>query len=126
MALVEQTIRRISTSKRRNGTISAQALVHSRTMAGYLRSHFGGEFGERVQGGLLGWDGVDRLEPGGDQAPVGLGRVAQAGADQVDDAGLHHRGRPHLADGVGQAFQAVADHHAHVAGAAILDLGQDA
>src|SRR5437763_3760341 len=40
MALVLHTMRRISTSKRRNGTISAQALVHSRMMAGYLRSHF--------------------------------------------------------------------------------------
>src|SRR5215510_13918006 len=40
MALVEHTMRRISTSKPRNGTVSAQALVHSRTMAGYLASHF--------------------------------------------------------------------------------------
>src|SRR5438067_13774298 len=40
MALVLHTMRRISTSKPRKGTISAQALVHSRTMAGYLRSHF--------------------------------------------------------------------------------------
>src|SRR3954470_16091831 len=30
----------VSTSKPRNGTISAHALVHSRTMAGYLVSHF--------------------------------------------------------------------------------------
>src|SRR2546429_3528341 len=39
MALVLQTMRRISTSKPRKGTISAQALVHNRTMAGYLASH---------------------------------------------------------------------------------------
>src|SRR2546423_12128218 len=39
MALVLQMIRRISTSKARNGTISGQALVHSLTIAGYLRSH---------------------------------------------------------------------------------------
>src|SRR5919205_32857 len=39
MALVLQTMRRISTSKARNGTISAPALVHNRTIAGYLRSH---------------------------------------------------------------------------------------
>jgi hypothetical protein len=32
-------MRRISTSKARNGTISAQALVHNRTIAGYLPSH---------------------------------------------------------------------------------------
>src|SRR6266480_4505549 len=39
MALVEHMIRRISTSKARNGTISGQALVHNLTIAGYLRSH---------------------------------------------------------------------------------------
>src|SRR5688572_3887858 len=39
MALVVHTIRRISTSKPRNGTISAHALVHNRVMAGYLRYH---------------------------------------------------------------------------------------
>src|SRR2546421_9760460 len=39
MALVVHTIRRISTSNPRNGTISAQALVHNRTIAGYLASH---------------------------------------------------------------------------------------
>src|SRR5687768_4604054 len=39
MALVVQTIRRISTSKPRNGTISAHALVHNRVMAGYFASH---------------------------------------------------------------------------------------
>jgi hypothetical protein len=38
MALVEHTIRRISTSKARNGTISAQAMVHNLVIAGYLRS----------------------------------------------------------------------------------------
>src|SRR5439155_12851567 len=38
MALVVHTIRRISTSNPRNGTISAQALVN-RTIAGYLASH---------------------------------------------------------------------------------------
>src|SRR4051794_6315008 len=39
MALVLHTIRRISTSKARNGTISAHAFVHNRTIAGYLASH---------------------------------------------------------------------------------------
>src|SRR2546425_11505515 len=39
MALVEQMMRRISTSKPRNGTISAHELVQSRVMAGYLASH---------------------------------------------------------------------------------------
>ena len=39
MALVVHTIRRISTSKPRNGTISAHALVHNRVIAGYLASH---------------------------------------------------------------------------------------
>src|SRR5262249_19875694 len=39
MALVVHTIRRISTSEPREGTIFAQALVHNRTIAGYLASH---------------------------------------------------------------------------------------
>ena len=38
MALVVQTILRISASKARNGTISGQALVHSRMIAGYFFS----------------------------------------------------------------------------------------
>jgi hypothetical protein len=37
--VVEMTVR-IEVSKARNGTNSAQALVQSRTIAGYLRSHF--------------------------------------------------------------------------------------
>jgi hypothetical protein len=36
MALVEQTTVRISASKARNGTNSAQALCQSRMIAGYL------------------------------------------------------------------------------------------
>jgi hypothetical protein len=38
MALVVQMTVRISVSKDRNGTNSGQALVHSRTIAGYLVS----------------------------------------------------------------------------------------
>ena len=33
--------------------------------------------------------------------------------------------RPHRADGLGQAFEPVADEHQHVIDAAVLDLGQD-
>jgi hypothetical protein len=43
---------------------------------------------------------------------------------QVDDAGLGDRGRPHRGDGVGQAGQAVADHDAHIGHTAVLDLGK--
>jgi hypothetical protein len=39
MALVLHTMRRISWSNWRKGVNSAQALVHSRIIAGYLRSH---------------------------------------------------------------------------------------
>jgi hypothetical protein len=39
IALVVQMILRISGSNAGNGTISGQALVHNRMMAGYLRSH---------------------------------------------------------------------------------------
>ena len=39
MALVEHTTLRISGSKAKNGTNSAQAFSHSLTMAGYLPPH---------------------------------------------------------------------------------------
>lgn len=41
-------------------------------------------------------------------------------------ATLHHRLRPNLTDRVGQTLEPVADHHAHVAGAPVADLGQHA
>ena len=43
----------------------------------------------------------------------------------MDNAGLHDRLLPHGAHRVGQALQPVADQHAHVPHAAVLDLGQD-
>src|SRR5450755_3953126 len=43
----------------------------------------------------------------------------------MNDAGLHDGLLPHGADRVGQAFQPVADHHAHVPDTAVLDFRQD-
>ena len=45
-------------------------------------------------------------------------------ADQVDDAGLHHRQLPHRGDRVREGFEAVADRDADVLDAAVLQLGQ--
>jgi hypothetical protein len=42
----------------------------------------------------------------------------------MDNAGLHDRLRPDLADRVGQPLQAVADQHQHVFDATVLQLGQ--
>ena len=44
----------------------------------------------------------------------------------MDDAGLHDRLRPHVADDLGQAFQAVADQEEHVPHAAVAQVGEHA
>ena len=69
---------------------------------------------------------LDRLEVFGDLVPVLSGGVLERVPQQVDDAGLHDRLRPDALDRVGQALEPVADQHAHVADAAVLDLGQHA
>ena len=43
----------------------------------------------------------------------------------MHDARLGDGLRPDRADGLGEAFEPVADHHEHVAGAAAADLGED-
>lgn len=43
----------------------------------------------------------------------------------MDDAGPNDRLGPDLSDGIGQAFQPVADQHEGVLGAAVHQLGQD-
>jgi hypothetical protein len=84
MALVVQMILRISRSKARKA-----------------------ELGEGVEGALLGWGGVDRLEILGDRCPVPPGGVAKRVAQQVHDAGLHDGLVPHGVHRVGQALEAV-------------------
>ena len=44
----------------------------------------------------------------------------------MDDAGLHDRLRPHVADHLGQALEAVADHEEHVLDPAVAQVGQHA
>jgi hypothetical protein len=52
------------------------------------------------------------------------GAIAEAVTQQVHDAGLVIRGRPHRLDRVRQTGQAVADDHAHIGDTAVLDLGE--
>src|SRR5581483_4022066 len=59
-----------------------------------------------------------------DLVPVLPGDVADAVADQVDDAGLHDRAGPDGGDRVGQALEPVADEHQDVLNAAVLQLGE--
>jgi len=47
-------------------------------------------------------------------------------ADQMDDAGLHDRRRPHVADHLRQSLQPVADDEEHVLDAAVTQIGQHA
>jgi hypothetical protein len=42
----------------------------------------------------------------------------------MDDAGLGDRLRPGLGDRLRESLEPVADHHQHVAGAAVADLGE--
>jgi hypothetical protein len=49
---------------------------------------------------------------------------AEGVADEVQHTGLGHRQRPGVPDGVGEAFEAVADHDADVIDATVLDLGE--
>src|SRR5690606_22109340 len=72
--------------------------------------------------GLDGGGGVDGFERGGELLAVGVGGVAQAGADQVHHAGLHGGGRPDRLDRLGQAGQAVAAGDQHVTHAPVTQL----
>jgi hypothetical protein len=47
-------------------------------------------------------------------------REAERVPDQMDHAGLHDRQLPHGVDRLAQPFQAIADHDAHIGGAAVL------
>ena len=78
----------------RNGTNSAQAFSHSRTIAGYFSPQASANSTNRVGRGVLGRRGVDRLERLGDLVPVLAGRVPERVPQQVDHAGLHDRSRP--------------------------------
>ena len=58
--------------------------------------------------------------------PSTAGGVAEAGADQMDDAGLHDRGGNTALTAVGQPLQPVADDEEHVPHAAVPQVGQHA
>ena len=77
------------------------------------------ELVERRPGGGGVDGGVDRLQVALELVPVLAGGQPERVADQVDDAGLHDRLRPHVADHVGQALQPVADHEERVRHAAV-------
>ena len=66
-------------------------------------------------GGGLGMDGgVDRFQISAQPVPILLGGKPEGVADQVDQTGLHDRGRPYRVDAVGQALQAVTDQEEHI------------
>ena len=94
-------------------------------IAGYLLAPLAGELVERRPGCLLGRGAVDGPQVAGELGPVGLARVAEAVADQVQHAGLHDRLRPDIGDRVGQALEAVADDDADVDRAPVQDLRED-
>lgn len=68
---------------------------------------------------------MDRLQRLGDRGPVLTASKGERRAQQVSDAGLRHRGRPGLPDGLGQTLEPVADEHADIVDATVLQLGQD-
>jgi hypothetical protein len=122
IALVVQITVRISLSNCRNGTNSAHALVQSPMMAGYRFSHLPANSAGPAR--CLARRGIDGLEVLGDLRPVLPRGIAEAVAQQVNDACLHDGLRPHGRDCIRQALEAIADHDAAVGHAAVLDLGQ--
>ena len=134
IALVVHTIRRISTSNWRNGTNSPPGFARGYPHPGVLPEPHDRrilaaplllELQEPVLGGTRGRRRVDRLERAGDLAPVLAARVAERRPQEVNDAGLRHRLGPDRPDRVRQAPEPVADDHADVLDAPVLDLGQD-
>src|ERR1039457_5099585 len=84
-----------------------------------------GELGEPVECVRLGRGVVDRPEVFRDHAPVLFRGVLEGITQEMDNACLHDCLLPDGAHRVGQAFQSVADHHAHVPDTAVLDFRQD-
>ena len=103
---------------------SVQALRQSRMIAGYRAPHFVLEVVQRRSGGVGVDRLVDRLQVPAQLVPVLPGREPERVADQMDQAGLHDRGRPDRVHTVGQAFQTVADQEEHISDAAVAELGQ--
>jgi hypothetical protein len=102
---------------------SAQALRQSRMIAGYRAPLFG----EIVEGRGCGVGvdgGVDRFHVSTQRVPVLLRRQPERVADQMDDAALHRGQRPHVADDLGQALEAVTDQEEHVVDPAVLEVGK--
>ena len=89
-----------------------------------LPAPFAGELHEAFLRGGLGRGRVDRAQVTGRFVPVLPRGIAEGVADQVHDARLDHRELPHGVDGLGQAFEAVADRDADVLDTAVLDFSQ--
>lgn len=69
-------------------------------------------------------EAVDRLERLDDAVAVPASGVAEAVADQVHDALLHHRLLPRGRDGLRQALEPIADSDQHIFNASVLQLGE--
>ena len=97
---------------------SSHALAQSRIIAGTSRPISCW----LVEGGPRGGGvdrGIDRFDVAFELIPVVAGGEPERVADQMDDASLRDRGRPHIRDHLRQAFQAVADHEKHIFDAAV-------
>ena len=86
---------------------------------------FAAEFGELVQRLGFGCRGVNGLEVFRDLRPVPLRGVLEGIPQEMHDTCLHDRLLPDRTHRIGQPLEPVADQHAHVGDAAVLDLGQD-
>lgn len=84
-----------------------------------------GELVERASSGGFGRRAVHRSQVLGELGPVGLARVPEAVADQMQHAGLNDRLRPDVGDRFGETAEAVADDDADISRAAIQSLGED-
>ena len=78
-----------------------------------------GELVERLPRGRRVDRGVDRSDRSFDRIPVPPAGEPERVADQMDDAGLNDRLRPHVGDHMGQALQPVTDDEEHVTHATV-------
>jgi len=70
--------------------------------------------------------GVDRFDLALQGGPIAFRGQPERVTDQVNDAGLHDRLRPHVRHHLREAFQPVADHEEHVLDPTVAQIGEHA
>src|SRR6266516_4786377 len=121
-------MRRISSGKARKGMTRSQARSQTGEGGGARLAvgPGGGELIEHLAGGVSVGCGVDPAQLAGAALAFSPGEIAQALADEVDDAGLVDRLREDGVDRLRETGEAVGADEEHVLDAAVAKLGHDA